>query len=230
MTSGELEPADFRDKDKNSNAMANERRRLINQNSHIRVDIEAIKLNVRAPELLRRVDHNPEARVEIVVNAINLNFSAAEPPLVTDQESDADDVNENKIKAHSLRIIDEDPEKKLFLQNMETERSDFNKKINSKSTDVITVKADLYQFIGIYSVFQAVILTAVAQSSALGCNISWAPGLLSFFASVVTLASVYSKLHYYHDQRNIVDDWKNGEAVSVIWLERADSVFPPLFP
>jgi hypothetical protein len=230
MTSGELEPAHFRDEDENLNAMANERRRLIDQNPHVRVDIEAIKLNVRAPELLRRVDHNPEARVEIVVDAINLNFSAAERPLVTDEESDAGDVNENKNKAHTLRIIDEDPEKKLFLQNMETERSDFNKKINSKSTDVITVKGDLYQFIGLYSVFQGVILTAVAQSNALSCNISWAPGLLSFFASVVTLASVYSKLYYYHNQKNIVDNWKNVETVSVIWLERADSVFAPLFP
>ncbi|CAM6011429.1 unnamed protein product [Sphagnum balticum] len=117
MTSGELEPADFIGKDENSNAMANERRRLIDQNSHIRVDIEAIKLNVRAPELLRRVDHNPEPRVEIVVDAINLNFSAAEPALVTDQESDADDVNENKSKAHSLRIIDEDPENSAKLGN-----------------------------------------------------------------------------------------------------------------
>ncbi len=230
MTSGELEPADFIDKDENLNAMANERRRLKDQNPHVRVDIEAIKLNVRAPELLRLVDHNPEATVEIVVGAINLNFSAAEPPPVTDQESDADDVNENKIKAQSLRIIDEDPEKKLFLQNWETERSDLNKKINSKSTDVITVKADLYQFIGLYSVFQGVILTAVAQSSALSCNISWAHGLLSLFASVVTLASVYSKLYYYHNQKNIVDDWRNGEAVSVIWLERVNSVFGRLFP
>jgi hypothetical protein len=202
MTSGELEPADFRDKDENLNAMANDCRRLIDQNPHVRVDI----------------------------GAINLNFSAAEPPPVTDQESDADDVDENKLKAHSLRIIDEDPEKKLFLQNWEKERSDFNKKINSKSTDVITVKADLYQFIGLYSVFQGVILTAVAQSNALSCNISWAPGLLSLFASVVTLASVYSKLDYYHNQKNTVEDLKNVERVSVIWLERADSVFARLFP
>ncbi len=230
MTSGELEPAHFRDEDENLNAMANERRRLIDQNPHVRVDIEAIKLNVRAPELLRLVDHNPEARVEIAVGAINLNFSAAEPPPVTVQESDAVSGNENESKARSLRIIDEDPEKKLFLKNCETERSDLNKKILSKSTDVITVKADLYQFIGLYSVFQGVILTAVAQSNALSCNISWAPGLLSLFASVVTLASVYSKLSYYHNQKNWVDDWKNGELVSVIWLERADSVFARLFP
>jgi hypothetical protein len=230
MTNGELEPADFRDMDENLIAMANEPRRLIDQNPHVRVDIEAIKLNVRAPGLLRPVDHNPEARVEIVVGAINLNFSAAETPPVTDQKSDADVGNENEILAHSLRIIDEDPEKKLFLQNGETERSDLNKKINSKSTDVITVKADLYQFIGLYSVFQGVILTAVAHSNALSCNISWAPGLLSLFASVVTLASVYSKLDDYHDQKNILDDWKNAERVSVIWLERADSVFACPFP
>lgn len=230
MTSRKIEPADFIDKDENLKAMANERRRLIDQNPHVRVDIEAIKLNVRTPDLLRVVDHNPEARVEIVVGAINLNFSAAKPPPVTDQESDTDKKNENKSKARTLRMIDEDPEKKLLLQNWERERSDLNKKIKSKSTDVITVKADLYQFIGLYSVFQGVILTAVAESNALSCNISWAPGLLSLFASVVTLASVYSKLHYYHDQKNIVHDWENGEAVSVIWLERADSVSARLFP
>jgi len=216
MTSGEVEPADFIDKDEN-----------LDENPHVRVDIEAIKLNVRATELLCLVDHNPEARVEIVVGAINLNFSASEPPPVTDDKSDTD--NGNKSTAHSLRIIDKDPEKKLFLKNWETKRSDLNKKINSKSTDVITVKGDLYQFIGLYSVFQGVILTAVAQSNSLSCNSAWAPGLLSLFASVVTLASVYSKLHNYHVQKNIVHDWRIGEAVSVIW-ERADSVFARLFP
>jgi len=41
------------------NAMANERQRLIHQNPHVRVDMEAIKLNVRAPKLLHLVDHNP---------------------------------------------------------------------------------------------------------------------------------------------------------------------------
>ncbi|CAM6011430.1 unnamed protein product [Sphagnum balticum] len=213
MTSGVLEPADFRDMDENLSAMANEPRRLIDQNPHVRLDIEAIKLNVRAPEHLRLVDHNPEARVEIVVGAINLNFSAPEHPPVTDQKSDGKVENDNKHLAHSLRKIDEDPEKKLFLKNWETERSNLNKKINSKSTNVITVKAALYQFIGLYSVFQGVILTAVAQSSALSCNISWAPGLLSLFASVVTLVSVYSKLHYYHDQKNIVHKWENGEEI-----------------
>ncbi len=225
MTSGEREPAD-----ENLNAIANKRRRLIDQNPHVRVDIEDIKLNVRAPELLRLVGHNPEARVEIVVGAINLNFSAAKPPPVTDQESHADHVNENKRKAKSLRIIDEDPEKKLFLQNWETQRSELNKKINSKSTDVIAIKADLYQFIGIYSAFQGVIITAVALSNALSCNISWAPGLLSLFASVVAHAGVYSKLHHYHEQKNVIHYWRIREAVSVIWLERADSVFARLFP
>jgi len=75
MTSGEREPAD-----ENLNAMANERQRLIDQNPHVRVDIEDIKSDVRAPEHLRPVDHNPEAIVEIAVGATDLNFSASEPP------------------------------------------------------------------------------------------------------------------------------------------------------
>ncbi len=225
MTRGEREPAD-----ENLNAMANERRRLIDQNPPVRVDIEDIKLNVRAPELLRLVGHNPEARVEIVVGAINLNFSAAKPPPVTDQESHADRRNENKRKAESLRLIDEDPEKKLFLQNWETRRSELNKKINSKSKVVFAIKKDFYHFIGLYGSFQGVIITAVALSSVLSCNISWAPAFLSLFASVVALAGVYSKLHYYYVQKNIIHDWRIGEAVSVIWLERADSVFARLFP
>jgi hypothetical protein len=41
------------------NTMANERRRFIDQNPHVKVNIEAIKLNDRAPELLHLVDHNP---------------------------------------------------------------------------------------------------------------------------------------------------------------------------
>jgi hypothetical protein len=217
MTSGEVEPADFIYKDEN-----------LDENPHVSVDIETIKLNVRAPGLLRLVDHNPEARVEIVVGAINLNFSASEPPPVTDDESYTG--NGNKSKAHSLRIIDEDPEKKLFLKDWESKISSLSEKINCKSTNVELVKADLYQFIGVYSAFQGVIITAVALSNALSCNISWAPGLLSLFASVVAHACVYSKLHNYHVQKNIVYIWRIGEAVSVIWLERADSVFARLFP
>jgi hypothetical protein len=230
MTSGELEPADFIDKDENLNAMADERRRLIDQHPHVRVDIEAIKLNVRAPELLRVVDHNPEARVEVVVGAINLKFSAAEPPPVTDQESDADDVNENKIKARPLRIIAEDPEKRLLLQKWVAQRSDFNEIRNTMSTPGFAVQAALYQFIAIYSVFQGVILTTVALSNALSCNTSWAPGLLSLFASVITLAGVYFKLVEYHDHQNYVNFFEIVEEVSVIWLERTDSVFARLFP
>ncbi len=38
--------------------MTNERWHLIDQNPHVKVDIEAIKLNVRALELLHLVDHN----------------------------------------------------------------------------------------------------------------------------------------------------------------------------
>jgi len=98
------------------------------------------------------------------------------------------------------------------------------------SKDVFAIKKDFYQFIGLYSSFQGVIITAVALSNALSCHISWAPGFLSLFASVLALTGVYSKLDYYHAQKNIVQDLRNDEAVSVIWLERADSVFARLFP
>ncbi len=70
-------------------------------------------------------------------------------------------------------------------------------RIETKTTRTNNAKNDLYQWIGFFSVFQGVVLTAVAQSSTLGCQQSWAPASLSLIASVVTIVSVHFKLKSY---------------------------------
>jgi hypothetical protein len=48
-------------------------------------------------------------------------------------------------------------------------------------------------------VFQGVVLTAVAQSTTIGCQQSWAPAVLSLIASLVTVVSVHFKLINYRE-------------------------------
>ena len=60
---------------------------------------------------------------------------------------------------------------------------------------VAEFKNEVYQLIGFFSVFQGVLLTAVAQASQLHCPTRWIPISLSILASVVTIAGVIQKFN-----------------------------------
>jgi hypothetical protein len=105
--------------------------------------------------------------------------------------------NADEVKARHLFDIRADKNLNWLLDDWQTQFKVARDRIETKSTRTNNAKNDLYQWIGFFSVFQGVVLTAVAQSSTLGCQQSWAPAALSLIASVVTVVSVHFKLVNY---------------------------------
>jgi hypothetical protein len=110
-----------------------------------------------------------------------------------------DEFNEDKIKADLLIAIKKDGELGYLLDDWEKQFKVARDRIETKTSRANNAKNDLYQWIGFFSVFQGVVLTAVAQSSTFGCRQSWAPASLSLIASLVTVVSVHFKLINYDD-------------------------------
>ncbi|CAM6057319.1 unnamed protein product [Sphagnum tenellum] len=106
-------------------------------------------------------------------------------------------VNADEVKARHLFDIRADKNLNWLLDDWQTQFKVARDRIETKSTRTNNAKNDLYQWIGFFSVFQGVVLTAVAQSSTLGCQQSWAPAALSLIASLVTVVSVHFKLVNY---------------------------------
>lgn len=107
------------------------------------------------------------------------------------------DVIPEKVYAQNLRQIEENSELRLILREWEKMFELARERIEKKSTRAFNAKSELYQLIGFYSVFQGVVLTAVAQSNTLYCLSSWGPASLSLLASAVTVVSVHYKLTNY---------------------------------
>jgi hypothetical protein len=116
---------------------------------------------------------------------------------VDNDEDDDDVVNADQVKAERLYEIAKCEKLSLLLKDWEKQFKVARERIETKTTRTNSAKNDLYQWIGFFSVFQGVVLTAVAQSSTLGCQQSWAPASLSLIASVVTIVSVHFKLKSY---------------------------------
>jgi hypothetical protein len=108
-----------------------------------------------------------------------------------------DEFNEDEIKADLLFDIKQDEKLGVILDDWEKQFKVARDRIETKTSRANNAKNDLYQWIGFFSVFQGVVLTAVAQSSTFGCRQSWAPASLSLIASLVTVVSVHFKLINY---------------------------------
>jgi len=78
---------------------------------------------------------------------------------------------------------------------VEWEKKDklFATRIDKKKKQSNSLRNEIYQLIGFYSVFQGVLLTAVSQSNLLQCNNWLCAFFLSLFASMVTIAGVIQK-------------------------------------
>ncbi|CAM6006902.1 unnamed protein product [Sphagnum balticum] len=105
-----------------------------------------------------------------------------------------------------LGQIEEHPLLKLKLKDMENQSAAIARKIERKETRTFVVKNEIYQLLTFYVVFQGVVLTAVAQASALKCRHWWAPFTLSLIASAMTFVGVYQKLETF---RQVKDDFEN---------------------
>jgi hypothetical protein len=110
-----------------------------------------------------------------------------------------DEFNEDEIIADLLFDIKQDKKLGCLLDDWEQQFKVARDRIETKTSRANNAKNDLYQWIGFFSVFQGVVLTAVAQSSTFGCRQSWAPASLSLIASLVTVVSVHFKLINYDD-------------------------------
>ena len=71
----------------------------------------------------------------------------------------------------------------------------FASRVEKKTKQSLSVRNEIYQLIGFYSVFQGVLLTAVAQSNLLHCNNWWSAFTLSALASLVTVGGVIQKFY-----------------------------------
>jgi len=101
-------------------------------------------------------------------------------------------------QAECMVQIDSVPELKFSLADWESNFKKSLGRVENKRTRTMNLKNELYQMIGFYSVFQGVVLTAVAQASSLKCHTVWGPALLSALASLATLFSFRNKLIEYH--------------------------------
>jgi hypothetical protein len=108
-------------------------------------------------------------------------------------------VNAHEAIARHLFDIRADKNLNWLLDDWQKQFKVARDRIETKTTRTNNAKNDLYQWIGFFILFQGVVLTAVAQSSTLGCQQSWAPAALSLIASLVTVVSVHFKLVNYSE-------------------------------
>ncbi|CAM6028451.1 unnamed protein product [Sphagnum balticum] len=116
--------------------------------------------------------------------------------------------NVNQIEAEVECLLQIEKEKKLNQTLIDWEKR-FNvasSRIEKKRTRSINTKNELYQLIGFYTVFQGVVLTAVAQTNLIRCSQSWGPASLSLLASIATIAGVYAKLKDYSELRRALEE------------------------
>ncbi|CAM6012457.1 unnamed protein product [Sphagnum balticum] len=111
-----------------------------------------------------------------------------------EEEEEEQEVNPAEEEARCRLEIEKDKKLKLTLRAWEEQYKITRERVEKKSTRAINVKNEFYQLIGYYSVFQGVVLTAVAQSSTIFCKQSWGPASLSLLATIVTVLGVHFKL------------------------------------
>jgi hypothetical protein len=116
----------------------------------------------------------------------------------TDSDSDPEAVqreNLAKLEIDNVIWIKKSRRHRVALEEWEKKDELFAQRVDRKRKQSLSVKNEIYQLIGFYSVFQGVLLTAVSQSNLLHCNNWWTAFFLSAFASIVCIAGVIQKFH-----------------------------------
>lgn len=106
---------------------------------------------------------------------------------------------------------------KEALESWEKKDKLFTSRIDRKRKQSSDFQNEVYQQIGFYSVFQGVLLTAVAQSSLLHCNNTWTAALLSSLASFVTIIGVILKLRSIKELENTIASEESTRRDLVAW-------------
>jgi hypothetical protein len=160
-----------------------------------------------------------ESETRDSTNGVEIELADQGPPAASAERNEEEEVvdgelvNPREIEAERLLEIDSVPKLKRILKEWEKRFEVSSLRIEKKSTRSINAKNELYQLIGFYSVFQGVVLTAVAQTSLIQCQQSWGPVSLSLLASIATIVSVYIKLKDYGDHRKALE-----EETAISWL------------
>lgn len=128
-------------------------------------------------------------------------------------------INVDEVEADNLVDIEDTPNLRLILAEWQSRFKLARDRIETKRTRSINVKNELYQLIGFYSVFQGVVLTAVAQASTVKCHTSWGPASLSAMASIATLFSVHNKFKDYNSLNSEMNKEQNDAKVRVRLLK-----------
>jgi len=153
-----------------------------------------------------------ESETRDSTNAVKIELADQGPPAASAERNEEEEeevlvlVNPSEIEADCLLEIDSVPKLKRILTEWEKRFEVSSLRIEKKNTRSINAKNELYQLIGFYSVFQGVVLTAVAQTSLMQCQQSWIPVSLSLLASIATIVSVYIKLKNYSDHRKALEE------------------------
>lgn len=112
---------------------------------------------------------------------------------------DASGATETVTLAHSYTLIrnlvkiDQHPIYKKALAEWEREEALFESGVERFTNQIVGLKGEIYNVMGLYSVFQGVLLTATSQSNYLNCLNVGIPIALSAFASVGTLVHIGQK-------------------------------------
>jgi hypothetical protein len=153
-----------------------------------------------------------ESETRDSTNGNDIELADQRPPAAS-AERKVKPVNPIEKEAERLLEIDEVPKLKRSLTEWEKRFEVSSLRIEKKNTRSINAKNELYQLIGFYSVFQGVVLTAVAQTNLIQCRQSWGPVSLSLLASIATIVSVYIKLKDYSQHRK---DLEKETAISQV--------------
>lgn len=134
---------------------------------------------------------------------------------------DSHRINIDEVEADNLVDIEANPRLKVILPEWQSRFRLARDRVDTKRTRSINVKNELYQLIGFYSVFQGVVLTAVAQASTVKCHTSWGPASLSAMASIATLFSVHNK---FRDYNSLISDMNKEQNDAKVLKEKIDQL------
>ena len=112
---------------------------------------------------------------------------------------------ESYTEIKRLLDIENNPVYVKALQEWSRKEALFSNRVERKKKIVSNLKNEIYQLIGFFSVFQGVILTAVAQSSLLHCRNLWSPISLSVLASAASISGVVHKLMQIQSFQTTID-------------------------
>ena len=85
-------------------------------------------------------------------------------------------------------------EHRVMLEDWTKQLEASERSLARKQASGSSARADLYQILGLFFVFQGVVITAAAQSNLLKCNNWYLPFMLSLIVSVAAFAAAIQKL------------------------------------